>query len=164
MAEGPELGGEALAAKLRERFPSVEASVSASGEVTAAVPAPSWAEVAAFLKDAGYSYLSSLHGVDYRDRLQVVANAFALGTDGRTRGKAVLKVDLPRESPSVASVTGVWPTADWHEREAFDLFGIRFEGHPDLRRILLSDDFEGHPLLKDFVDRRPPRERVTREG
>jgi NADH-quinone oxidoreductase subunit C len=63
----------------------------------------------------------------------------------------VLKVELPRVSPSVPSEALIWRTADWHEREAYDLFGIRFEGHPDLRRIFLPDDWEGHPLRKDYV-------------
>ena len=63
----------------------------------------------------------------------------------------VLKVELPRTSPSVPSVALIWRTADWHEREAYDLFGIRFEGHPDPRRIFLPDDWEGHPLRKDYA-------------
>ncbi len=61
-----------------------------------------------------------------------------------------LKVRLPGRDRSLHSVTSVWPTANWHERENFDLFGIRFEGHPDLRRILMPDEWEGYPLRKDY--------------
>jgi len=61
-----------------------------------------------------------------------------------------LRVRLPGESPVIESVVPVWPTANWHEREIFDLFGMRFEGHPDLRRMLLPDDWEGYPLRKDY--------------
>jgi NADH:ubiquinone oxidoreductase subunit C len=63
-----------------------------------------------------------------------------------------LHVALPREAPEVDTVTGVWPAADWHERESWDMVGIVYAGHPDLRRILLKDDFVGHPLRKDYVD------------
>jgi NADH-quinone oxidoreductase subunit C len=63
-----------------------------------------------------------------------------------------LRVMLDREKPSVSSVSSVWRTADWHEREAFDFYGIQFEGHSDLRRILLPEDWEGHPLRKDYVE------------
>jgi NADH-quinone oxidoreductase subunit C len=63
-----------------------------------------------------------------------------------------LRVMLDREKPSLSSVSSVWRTADWHEREAFDFYGIQFEGHPDLRRILLPEDWEGHPLRKDYVE------------
>jgi NADH-quinone oxidoreductase subunit C len=65
-----------------------------------------------------------------------------------------LKTRVPRENPRIESVTSLWPGAEWHEREVFDLFGIVFEGHPDLRRILLPDDWEGHPLRKDYQDDR----------
>jgi NADH-quinone oxidoreductase subunit C len=65
--------------------------------------------------------------------------------------KIVLKTEVTAESPHAASVESVWKTANWHEREAFDLFGIVFDGHPDLRRILLPDDWEGHPLRKDYA-------------
>jgi NADH-quinone oxidoreductase subunit C len=66
-----------------------------------------------------------------------------------------LRVRLPGESPAIESVMPVWPTANWHEREIFDLFGIRFEGHPNLRRMLLPDDWEGHPLRKDYPTEGP---------
>ncbi len=62
-----------------------------------------------------------------------------------------LKAFVSREDPVVGSVTDVYKTADWHEREAFDLYGIKFEGHPDLKRILMEDDWEGYPLRKDYV-------------
>ncbi len=63
-----------------------------------------------------------------------------------------LRVILDRSSPTISSVSSIWRTADWHEREAFDLLGVQFSGHPDLRRILLPEDWEGHPLRKDYVE------------
>jgi len=77
----------------------------------------------------------------------LVYNLFSM----KHRHKIALRVDLPRDNPRVPSVESVWRTADWHEREAYDLFGIHFEGHPDLRRILCPDDWEGYPLRKDYV-------------
>jgi NADH-quinone oxidoreductase subunit C len=62
----------------------------------------------------------------------------------------MLKVSLPRQNPEVDTVSDIWKTADWHEREAFDMFGIKFKGHPDLRRILMPADWEGYPLRKDY--------------
>jgi NADH-quinone oxidoreductase subunit C len=63
-----------------------------------------------------------------------------------------LRVILDRSSPTISSISSIWRTADWHEREAFDLLGVQFSGHPDLRRILLPEDWEGHPLRKDYVE------------
>ncbi|MGA9116104.1 MAG: NADH-quinone oxidoreductase subunit C [Bacteroidota bacterium] len=68
----------------------------------------------------------------------------------RWNHKLTLRVQVPREHPHVPSVESVWKTATWHEREAYDLLGVVFDGHPDLRRILLPDDWEGHPLRKDY--------------
>jgi NADH-quinone oxidoreductase subunit C len=105
-----------------------------------------------FLRDddaLAFDFLADLCGVDRHPaepRFEVVYHLYSVRHGHRLR----LKVALGEEDPVVDSVTAVWETADWHERECFDLFGIRFRNHPDLRRILLPDDFEGHPLRKDF--------------
>jgi NADH-quinone oxidoreductase subunit C len=110
------------------------------------------AEVGHYLKDEPdlqFNYLMCLSGIDYGagKNLEVVYHLQSM----TLTHQIALKVELPRESPSAPSVALIWRTADWHEREAYDLFGIRFEGHPDLRRIFLPDDWEGHPLRKDYV-------------
>jgi NADH-quinone oxidoreductase subunit C len=104
-----------------------------------------------------FELCSSVSGVDYLDsggpvatpdrpRLHAVYHLTSMTYRRRIR----LEVAVTAEDPHVPSVTGVYPTADWHEREAWDMMGIRIEGHPNLRRILLEDDWEGHPLRKDY--------------
>jgi NADH:ubiquinone oxidoreductase subunit C len=94
-----------------------------------------------------FDYLRLISGVDWTDRLSSVYHLYSY-----TLGHgAVLRVDLDRTAPNVASVAGIWPTADWLERETYDLMGIVYEGHPGLTRIMLPDDWEGHPLRKDYV-------------
>jgi NADH-quinone oxidoreductase subunit C len=92
--------------------------------------------------------LSNESGVDYKDRCEVVYHLFSY----RHRHQAVLKVKLPRENPTVETLEGLWKSANWMEREIFDLVGVNFEGHSDLRRILMPEDWPGHPLRKDFVE------------
>src|SRR5437868_13925192 len=103
--------------------------------------------VCRFLRDQlGFDLLSCISGVDMLDHLETVYHMWST-----TRGQVLqIKVRLDHEKPEVDSVVSVWPTANWLERETYDLFGIRFTGHPDLRRMLLDDDFEGYPLLKSF--------------
>ena len=93
-----------------------------------------------------FDYLSCLSGVDYKGKLGVVYHLYSM----THKHKIVLKVEVPTDAPNVPSVESIWKTANWHEREAFDLLGIHFVGHPDQRRILLPDDWEGHPLRKDY--------------
>jgi NADH-quinone oxidoreductase subunit C len=108
------------------------------------------AEVALFLRDEGdlaFDTLMCLSGVDYTKGLLGVVYHLCSITK---RHKVTLKVEVGAAAPSVPSVSAIWPTANWHEREAFDMFGIVFAQHPDLRRILLPEDYPGHPLRKDF--------------
>ena len=94
-------------------------------------------------------YLSFVTGVDYPEqkRIEVVYHLFS----SQHRHELLLKVRVPRDDPRVESVTSIWRGADWHEREAYDLLGIVFAGHPNLRRIMMTDDWVGHPLRKDYI-------------
>ena len=103
--------------------------------------------VCRFLRDQlGFDLLSSISGVDMLDHLEVVYHVRALAS----RHLLQLRVRIDVQGPEVESVVSIWPGANWLEREVYDLFGIHFPGHPDLRRIFLDDDFEGYPLLKSF--------------
>ena len=143
-----------LAAQFGERVSAFQADALQPWTVVAA---DAIAEVAAFAKAdpaLAFDNLMCLSGADYPavkeslPRMELVYHLFSY----THRHQHVLKVMLPREGASVPSVEGVWGVANWHEREAFDMFGIGFTGHSDLRRILLPDDWEGHPLRKDWVD------------
>jgi NADH-quinone oxidoreductase subunit C len=137
-------------AQLRDRFPS------AVQEVTWSVDFPVFAvdpaqiiPICRFVKeDLGFRMPALLSGVDRLDHMEVVYHLYHM----ERREFVGLLVKLSRDDPRVDSVTGVWRGMDWHEREAFDLLGILFEGHPDLRRILLPEDWEGHPLRKDYTE------------
>ena len=107
-------------------------------------------EIALFLRDEQtfqFDFMSCLSGVDYNDgNLGIVYHLFSMVH----KHKIVIRVNCPKDNPRIHSVHDVWGTANWHEREAFDMYGIQFDGHPDLRRILCPDDYPGHPLRKDF--------------
>jgi NADH:ubiquinone oxidoreductase subunit C len=128
-------------------------------------------EVLAGLMNDGMTMLVDVAGVDYLERApryDVVyhlmrlttapADVAALGTPERVR----VLCGVPGDAPVVPSVADLWPSADWAEREIFDLYGITFTGHPDLRRIQMPEEWEGHPLRKDYPLRGPARERTPR--
>jgi len=98
--------------------------------------------------DLDFDFLMCLSGVDYikQGEIEVVCHLFSF----RHRHRIALKVRVPRDDPRVPTVSDIWRTAEWHERETYDLLGVVFEGHPDLRRILLPEDWEGYPLRKDY--------------
>jgi NADH-quinone oxidoreductase subunit C len=170
----------AIHALLQSRFGDAVLDYVDSYEKGSLVAAGRVGEIATFLRDdaaLGFESLMSLTGLDWdgydatgkgksvdilgydelgrpetSDRVGEgdLGVAYALYSP-RLGHKHTLFVRVPRAAPEVASVAAVWPTAEWHEREAWDLVGIRFAGHPDLRRILLDDAWEGHPLRKDYV-------------
>lgn len=139
--------------KLKEQFgDAILEAAEFRGELTVVVPKERIVEVCRFLKydsELRYDLLSDLCGIDMYTpvkRFGVVYNLFSLKNKHRLR----LKTFTEEDDPKVPTVTAVWQTANWHERETYDMFGIIFEGHPDLRRIYMPDEFEHHPLRKDF--------------
>ncbi|HKY33703.1 MAG TPA: NADH-quinone oxidoreductase subunit C [Candidatus Polarisedimenticolia bacterium] len=137
---------------LREAFPgAVQESACYAGEVTAVIPAPRVVEILRFLRDdprTAFDLLADLTAVDWPQRprrFEVVYHLYSIPRNHRLRLKAPVG-----DGESLPSATAVYAAADWHEREVFDLFGVRFDGHPDLRRILLPDEWRGHPLRKEY--------------
>lgn len=127
--------------------------IHAFGETTIVVPREHIVAACSFLKtwpEGQFNFLSDIcgadRGVEEEPRFEVNYHLFSTTKFHRVR----LKVLLNEEDTHVPSVTGVWRTANWHERETFDMFGVIFDGHPDLRRILLPDDWQGYALRKDF--------------
>ncbi len=121
------------------------------GQISLVVPAEKIAEVCRTLRNEfGFEMLSGLTGVDYwpeqEPRFHVVYFLHSLKHNLRLG----LRVPIPGMKPAVPSVEGIYPNANWHEREVWDMFGVRFEGNSDLRRILMPADWEGHPLRKDY--------------
>jgi NADH-quinone oxidoreductase subunit C len=116
----------------------------------ARVPNAHWLDFATAAKEAGFEVCVDVTAVDWMrsrpDRFEVVANLLSMQHRLRLR----MITTAPRVDPTVASLVPVWPGANFAEREAYDMFGIVFEGHPDLTRILMPDEWEGHPLRKDF--------------
>ncbi len=138
--------------KIKAAFPEAVVEAKTEGAVNPyiKISQASVAAVAQLLRDdktLGFDYLDCLSGVDYgKNILGVVYNLSSI----KLRHKITIKVEVPKEKAELASVSSIWPTANWHEREAYDLIGINFIGHPDLRRILMPEDWEGHPLRKDY--------------
>jgi len=137
--------------KLSSELGSAASDASVSGpEVRLTVPAEAARKAARLFRDLGFDYLNCLSGADWTAHLEVVLDLSSLSHPL----KAHVRVRVNRDAPVVPTFTEVWPAANWHERECFDLFGVQFEGHPDLRRILLPEDWVGYPLRKDYADER----------
>ena len=137
-----------MADRLRERFPDV---LAVRGEVTVTVPPEGLPEALAWLRDQpelAFDFLSDLSSTDWpgrHPRVWMAYHLYSMEHHHRLR----VKVGLAEDDLRIGTVTGMFPTADWQEREVFDFFGVVFDGHPDLRRIEMPEDWEGHPLRKD---------------
>ncbi|MDE3020821.1 MAG: NADH-quinone oxidoreductase subunit C [Pseudomonadota bacterium] len=152
------VASDALSARLEATLGNKVAELIAHvGELTLIVKATDWIDVAHVLRDVlGFEQMIDLCGVDYQDygdggwegnRFAVVMQLLSISHNIRLRVRTFAQDD---DFPVIPSVVEVWPSANWYEREAFDLFGILFDGHPDLRRILTDYGFVGHPFRKDF--------------
>jgi len=147
------LSSQEIADRLTQRFgPLIHDSIVQDKHPRVHIDAKVWRDLAEYLKgdsDLAFDWLACLGGVDYvaDEKMAVVVDLLSTVHGHRF----AVKVYVPRNDPKVPSVTDLWPAANWHERETFDLMGIVFEGHPDPRRILLADDWHGHPLRKDYV-------------
>ena len=144
---------DAIAALLAERFSGelTDVRIQEPDTIVAGCAREKLKDVSTRLKadaEVGYETLNWIAGVDHHTAFEAVYHVYSW----KTNTWIELHVELPKADPVVATVSDVWPAADWHEREAWDMVGIVFTGHPDLRRILLKDDFVGHPLRKDYVD------------
>lgn len=161
---------------VKEQFPGVKfLATEFRGQTTLVVPAPNLHDVMQFLRDderCSYNFLSDVVGIDYLNypkpigRFGVVYMLLSHQHDRRLHVKVYLNPSIETSGTDeddalhLASVTDLWPGAEWPEREVFDMFGIRFDAHPDLRRILLWEDYPAHPLRKDY----PLRGRGERES
>jgi NADH-quinone oxidoreductase subunit C len=139
--------------------PEIVATHSDFGDDTASVRRGRIVEILAFLRDDPellFDFAMDLTGVDHlgeEPRFEVVYHLYSLEKKHRVR----IKVRLPEDDPAIDTAVSVWPGIDWYEREAFDMYGIVFRGHPNLKRILMYEGFQGHPLRKDYPkDRRQP--------
>lgn len=147
--------------KLIQRFPSIEVLDKFRDEESLLVPSQKLYDVIKFLKednDYSYTMLVDITAVDYKgireseNRFEVVYHLYSL----RYREYLRVKTIISEKNPCVPSITSLWTGANWLEREVYDMFGIEFEGHPNLKRILLWDDFQGYPLRKDYPLREEP--------
>ena len=142
---------EAILQALQAALPASQAALDAGAlvvEPSALVDVARWLKIT---EPYCCDYLSNLTATDYPDRkeIEVVYHLYSMA---KKHGPIALKVRLPRARPVVASVTPLWRGAEFQEREVYDLYGVTFTGHPDLRRILMWDEFIGHPMRKDYVE------------
>jgi NADH/F420H2 dehydrogenase subunit C len=142
------LSGETLAQRLRQQLPDV---VITWDDASVWLEPESLNDAAAFLKDDAeldFKFLNSISAVDYIEYFELVYHLMSINH----QHTAIVRSRVyGREEPSAASVTGIWKGADFQEREIWDLMGVRFSGHPNLKRIMLWEGFDGHPLRKDFL-------------
>lgn len=143
-----------IAEKIKEMYPvEVREIKEFRGQVSVTVKKGRIKEIMKYLRESSelyFNYLEDLCGVDYlgkKDvRFEVVYHLYSM----RHRHLIRIKAEVTDDDCSIDSVVDIWKGADWHERECYDMFGVKFNGHPDLKRVLMPEDWEGHPLRKDY--------------
>ncbi|MDA0987304.1 MAG: NADH-quinone oxidoreductase subunit C [Bacteroidetes bacterium] len=138
---------EILKQKFETAITAVKAEVQPDPYII--VEAKSIKEISTFLRDdesLSFDFLNCLSGLDLKGKLATVYHLSSM----KHNHKFVIRIEVATEQPNIPSIESIWKTANWHEREAFDMFGIIFDGHPDLRRILMPYDWDGYPLKKDY--------------
>jgi len=149
-----------IANKIKEKFPEQVKDIKEfKGQVSVTLKKEKIIDICKWLyEEFEFDYLKDLCGVDYLGkkevRFEVVYTLYSIKHHYMIR----LKAEVDDKDPTIDSVINIWQGADWHERECYDMFGIIFKGHPDLRRILLPEDWEGHPLRKDYPAEGPREE------
>ena len=139
----------AIAAVLAWKSAAIVDAIWDRGELTLTIARDDIREAARVVRDSGYNFLEDVTAVDWyptEPRFQISYHILSHGLKQRVRLRAFLHSD----DPVIDSITPDWPSANFYEREVFDLFGVRFAGHPNLRRIMMPDEWEGHPLRKDY--------------
>lgn len=150
---------EQLILKLKERFEQIIVEThNFRGDETVVIKREGALEFFSYLKnELQFEFLMDVTAVDYigrEPRFEVVYHLYSFRNNNRLR----VKIGVPESDPVVDSLVPIWSGANWFEREVYDMFGIKFRGHPDLRRILMYDEFQGHPLRKDYpLKKRQPR-------
>jgi NADH-quinone oxidoreductase subunit C len=144
-------GLELIAKEVREKegAHAVVETVFFRDKATLEVAPASVGPVLELLRERGYAFMASLHGCDYYPQEPRLGVLYEL-LDMSAVDRITVKARVSTENPHIPSVTERWPTADHQERETYDMFGVVFDGHPDLRRILMPEDYEGHPQRRDF--------------
>jgi len=147
---------EAIINQMKGQFPEAikETKVDRARRVTITFDKDHLQEIATFMRDqAGFDHVKGIAGVDYPTHKKIEVLYFT-GSFSKPEIQdlvVILKTELPRDNPSIASVVSVWQSAHFHERETFEMFGVKFEGHPDLRKLLTLDNWDGPPpMLKDI--------------
>jgi NADH-quinone oxidoreductase subunit C len=143
------MNAETIFTKLQERFPDKKLLLHNESGPYIVIEPENLLEICDFLKthsEFWFDYLIFISALDFQESLQAV---YALASY-KYNHVLFLKVALPRDQAEIPSLYGLWSGADWHERETYDLFGIKFTGHPDLQRIMMPPDWEGYPLRKDY--------------
>lgn len=144
----PDATGETIGGAIEERYGGRARLSESFGEITVDVPPADWTGLLEFARVRGYEFFDWLTAVDEPpDEFAVVAHVF----NPTSHAHLLLRTRVPRAEPRLPSAVGVFRGADWHERETFEMFGVVFDGHPNLVPLLLPEGFEGFPLRKDFV-------------